>query len=225
MQSIASYLRLPKICLICQMYYQSNSPLCFYCEQYLQPLENGCLFCGASTLNQNRYCNECCKKGSLLHHLYAPYTYTEPLKTLINTFKFKHGLYLVPYLGDLILKFLPKECQKTDCLIPIPLHQNRLKERGFNQTLILAQYLGKKLKIPVLTQYCKKIIPTKPQSKLNQEERYFNLNHAFYCAKPPFEHITLIDDVSTTGTTLNIIAKNFLDLGVHTIDAWVIAKA
>jgi ComF family protein len=224
MLSIPSSLCLPKICIVCQMYFQSAAPICFYCENYLKPLDNSCSSCGNSQKNGYLYCSNCLKSGSLIHQFFAPYLYTEPLKTLINQFKFKHGLFLLKYLGNLILKYLPKECLKTECLIPVPLHSERLKKRGFNQTLLLAHYLGKKLNIPVAANYCQKKTITLPQSELSREERLQNLKNSFYCTKIPFKHITLIDDVCTTSTTLNTLAENFLSLGVNTIDAWVIAK-
>jgi len=225
MLSIPPSLCLPKICIVCQMYFQAKAPICFYCENYLKPLDNACLSCGNCQKTGYLQCYNCLKNGSLIHQFFAPYFYTEPLKTVINHFKFKQGLFLLGYLGNLILERLPDDCKNTNCLIPIPLHVKRLKQRGFNQTLLLANFLGRKLNIPVATIYCQKKIATTPQSELSKEERIYNLKNSFVCSKPPYSHITLIDDVITTSTTLNTVAEGFSNLGVNTIDAWVIAKA
>jgi ComF family protein len=223
--SIPQCLKLPKICLICDMTYQGQEPICSLCLAYLPYLKDYCFSCGSVVKPPNTYCKSCIHDGSILHQFCAPFSYEKPIKDLIHLYKYQSGIDLVHFFCDLIIQSLPKSALKTQCLIPAPLHIKKLKKRGFHQTMYLAKHLSKKLKIPVSNQYCQKIKYTEAQSKLTKEERTNNLTHSFNFIQPPYEHITLIDDVHTTGTTLNSIAQGFEKLGIKIIDAWVIAKA
>ena len=214
---------LPRHCLMCQMDFYGPSPLCRLCIHRLIPLQEACITCGEWTRFNS--CEACTINGTDIHRLYVPWTYSEPLKTLIRHFKFQDHFYLSDYFADLILAYLPSEALHTECLIPVPLHPKKLKKRGFHQTLLLAKALSKRLKIPVSTTYCQKIRDTPAQMALNRDERLFNLQDAFECSPFPYQHMTLIDDLTTTGSTLKTIARLFQQQGVTTIDAWAIAKA
>jgi ComF family protein len=214
---------LARHCLMCQMAYRDHTPLCKLCTQRLIPLQEACITCGEWTRFES--CESCTINGTELHRLYVAWSYSEPLKTLIRHFKFQDHFYLSSYLAELMIANLPLLALKTECLIPIPLHPKKLKTRGFHQTLLLAKALSKRLKIPASTQYCQKVKDTPAQMALNRDERLFNLQEAFKCFPLPYQHITLIDDITTTGSTIKNIAHLFQQQGVTTIDAWAIAKA
>lgn len=208
---------------MCQMDYRGKCPLCIPCTKRLIPLNQACITCGEWTRFES--CDTCTVQGTDIHRLYVPWTYSEPLKTLIHHFKFLEHYYLKDYLADLIISRLPASALQTECFIPIPLHPQKLKARGFHQTLLLAKTLSKRLKIPVSMAYCQKIKDTPAQMSLNRDERLFNLQGAFRCSQLPYQHITLIDDITTTGSTLKNIAYLFQQQEVPLIDAWAIAKA
>lgn len=214
---------LSRYCTFCQMRFNADVPLCHRCQQQLIRLEKACITCGESTSFSS--CDACALNGTDIHRLYVHWTYSEPLKTLIHRFKFQQDLHLRHYLAHLMAAHLPPQALDTECLIPVPLHTQKLKSRGFHQTLLLAKTLSKNLKIPVSAGYCKKIKDTLPQMQLNRDERLFNLQNTFECRRPPYQHITLIDDITTTGSTLKQMAQQFQQLGVNCIDAWTIAKA
>jgi len=215
-------MRLPRICLICKIHHQLSQPICFFCQSQLLLLENACLSCGQPG---DISCPRCTQQGSIIHHFYAPFQYCPPLKSLIHRFKSEPSQDLIRFLGQQLIKFLPAEFLKTQCLIPVPLHPQRLRQRGYHHTAMLAKFLSQTLHIPWSLDYCIKIKKTQAQAELKHQERQHNLNDAFVFKFPPYQHITLIDDVCTTGQTLNQIAQGFAELQIDKIDAWTLARA
>ena len=105
------------------------------------------------------------------------------------------------------------------------MHYKRLRQRGFNQAAELAKQLGKTLKLPYDLYQCKKIRNTPPQASLDARQRQKNLHDAFLAAPIPYQHITLVDDLITTGNTVNELAKSLKMQGVDRVDVWCCAKA
>jgi ComF family protein len=224
--SIPQWLKLPRICLICEMSFKNNAPICERCEKKIKKLEALCFFCSEPTLGlEEKICISCQYQASNIHRIYVFYEYCEPIKTLITDFKFHHGYDLLNYLTDIFITNLPKDALQTQCLIPVPLHRKKQQIRGYHQTYLLAKQLGKKLSIPVNMNYCKKIKHTASQSQLTRLERSHNLDDAFVVSKPSFNKITIVDDIITTGATVQTLAKAFQALGVEHIDIWCLAKS
>ena len=223
MLSIPHYLRLPSVCLICNMSFKAPNPICGRCEVDIKIIGSVCQSCGNPS--QKPFCIDCQQQGSILHRLYLGYPYQDPLKTLISLFKFHEGLDLCSYLTEKIIAILPPEAYQTECLVPIPLHRKRLAKRGYNQSLLLCKALSRLTGIPYQHQLCQKISETKAQATLDKSQRQINLMDSFQCNPSNDKHITLIDDVCTAGATLNAIAQGFQYQGVGKIDAWVICKA
>jgi len=169
-------------------------------------------------------CGTCSIKKPYQDHVIAGHAFEEPLRTLLHEFKYQEGLYLTSYLANLILAALPKELPPTQCLIPVPLHPLRLKQRGFNQAAELAKYLSRQLGIPYHLTHCHKVVHTKPQAELNAQSRQKNLKGAFQAEPMPYQHVTLIDDLITTGSTINEIAKTIKKQGVTQVDVWCCAR-
>ena len=113
----------------------------------------------------------------------------------------------------------------ADCIMPIPLHSKRIQQRGFNQAAELAKLLAKKLTIPYDATICKKITNTSPQVGLNAEERRKNLRHSFSAKPTSYHYVLLIDDLITTGSTANEMAKVLKKQGVERVDVWCCARA
>jgi ComF family protein len=105
---------------------------------------------------------------------------------------------------------------EIDLIIPVPLHAERLREREFNQSLLLADRIGRHLNIPVSCTALTRIAPAPPQTTLSRKERLNNLRQAFSVPRPESiagQRILLIDDVFTTGTTVNACAKTLRKAG------------
>ena len=110
-------------------------------------------------------------------------------------------------------------------LIPMPLSAARLRERGFNQAHELARYVGRALGLPVLAHAVRKLTDTPPQAALPWKERARNVRAAFVCdANLTGMHVAVIDDVMTTGATLNELARKLKRAGALSVSGWVIAR-
>jgi ComF family protein len=107
----------------------------------------------------------------------------------------------------------------------MPLHPLRLRERGFNQSHLLAQHLAKNLNIALLTDVCQRTRNTPPQSSLPWQERGKNMRGAFTCsADLTGKHIAIVDDVMTTGISIEELARSLRQAGAVQISAWVLAR-
>jgi len=206
------------------MSFKDKAPICKLCEKKIILLPESCFFCAEPTINNTNICSSCVYKSSNIRKILIFYEYCEPLKTILTDFKFQHGYDLANYLAHLIINKLPADAKQTQCLIPVPLHRKKHGLRGYHQTLLLAKQLSKQLKIPVSTAYCKKTVHTASQSQLSREQRHHNLTNAFSFSLPPYQKITIIDDIMTTGATIQTIASGFQALGVEHIDVWCLAK-
>ncbi len=158
------------------------------------------------------------------HQVQAACHYAWPVDRLIHLYKYQGRLDLVPIFTDLMLQ-LPKPA--VQAIVPAPLSQRRLKQRGFNQSLVLAKQLSIQWHIPIWQPLQRR--HTVAQQHLTRTERLSNLQQAFYvnhaqCRVIP-RKVVVIDDVFTTGSTLSMIQAQLLDLGVQHVEHRVIAKA
>ncbi|WP_353570043.1 ComF family protein [Candidatus Albibeggiatoa sp. nov. BB20] len=159
-----------------------------------------------------------------VHHAYAVFDYVYPVNRLIQSAKFYNNLVVLHYLGSLMAQHLDFE-QIPDVIIPVPLHIKRLRQRGYNQSVELAKMVRNKLKLPLNYSHCQRIRYTVPQVGLNGKARLTNLADAFAIKQWPteWEHVLLIDDVLTTGTTVDEISKVLKSVGVKQITVWCCA--
>ena len=166
-----------------------------------------------------------CRTSFGLGGMYAACHYKGPIKDAIHLLKYRFVSDIVDSLTDVYIKYYPKNLYKLDYLVPVPLHKKREKERGFNQSLLLAKSLSKKLNLPVLdilirTRY------TKPQVDLTGKDRRSNLQNVFLSladAKVREKSIGLVDDVATTRTTLMECAKELKKQGAESVFGLVLA--
>ena len=157
--------------------------------------------------------------------IYAAFEYAPPISHWIHALKFHHTIYYARHLANLWChRWQPTlQNQLPDCIIPLPLHTHRLRSRGFNQTLLIASQLKKRLHIPLKTTLLKKIRETPAQSTLTAFERQHNVDNVFTARVPVPEHIALLDDVVTTGATATAARQALMAAGAKTVDVWCIA--
>jgi ComF family protein len=219
-------LRIPVICRICHQYHRHQHAICAACIALFEPLGPACHSC-AIPLPQPTpaVCGACSVTPPDLDRVYIAYRFTEPLRTLIHAFKYEAALYLSSVLTQVMLNAIDKD-DRSECLIPIPLHNQRLRTRGFNQAAILTKELSRLTNKPYLLQECRKIVPTAAQASLNAQQRRHNLHRAFQTSSLPYQHVTLIDDLFTTGATANEVARTLKQQGgVKRVDLWCCARA
>jgi ComF family protein len=167
--------------------------------------------CGACLTHEPAYDSVC-----------AAYEYAYPVDALIRAFKYQGQLALARVLADSLAQAAPAS---VDVLIPMPIAARRLRERGFNQAQELARYLGRACELPLLDRACRKVADTAAQAALPWGERARNVRKAFVCdADLSGLRVAVVDDVVTTGATLNELARNLKRAGAIDVSGWVVAR-
>jgi len=150
-----------------------------------------------------------------------------PVDYLIKRLKFGHQLSHAKVLGTLLAQHLSQqEIGGVDAILPVPLHRARLRKRGFNQALELARELSRVLDIPIF-KGVKRVVNTTAQTLVKGEDRATNLSGAF-AIKSGIElprHVAIVDDVITTGSTGNELARALKQAGVANVSLWAVARA
>jgi ComF family protein len=202
----------------------SVSPICRDCWGKIERLKGGiCRLCSKPGLHTDvTICGDCYKDRPHVTSLLAYGIYAGALKEAIHLFKFsKFFRFSVP-LGKLLCE-LP--VPPADIIVPVPLTRKRLNYRGFNQSLLLADKISKHTGIKLSCDLLLKKRDTINQLLLNRNDRKKALKGAFYVAgEVQSKRVTLIDDVVTTGTTINECAKTLLKAGASEVNAVVLAR-
>jgi ComF family protein len=215
----------PPSCVLCQAAGQPGLDLCQLCEADL-PLNRSCCTRCARPLPMAGLCGTCLSRPPAFDSCYAPLLYEAGASTLVRGLKFHQQLANARLLAGFMLPGLEALADRPQLILPVPLHSGRLRERGFNQSLELARYLGQALAIPVDSNSCQRIKATQPQSSLGKKARKANVRGAFALRQPmALEHLALVDDVITSGNTLNELARLFKKAGVLRVSAWCATRA
>ena len=157
----------------------------------------------------------CLSAGLTLQQVFAPLHYARPLATIIHKLKYEGYFALAQPLAQILVETWPSWENLPDLIMPIPLHARRLKERGFNQSALLARYLAAETRLSVDEHALQRIRHTMPQVGLNPDERHHNVSGAFAAdsAGVRHRHIILVDDVFTTGATMHAAASSLVESG------------
>lgn len=180
--------------------------------------------CCALPTPQGERCGGCLQHPPGFDSTIAAWAYDWPLDRLIPAYKYGAELALAKPLAEgLILN--AKSAPRPDLLLAMPLHPTRLQERGFNQSQLLADLLAKALRVPVRYDVVERIKLTPPQASLPRDARRTAIRQAFRVREAVSGmHIALVDDVMTTGASLDELAKTLKQAGASRIDCWVIAR-
>lgn len=222
---------LPFTCILCSSPSQRNQDLCEACYQELPNWIHGCSCCGISLSQQmsGMLCGQCLQKPRSFDVTHALFAYELPIIKLILELKFNYALVNARLFGELLAQSVLQTWYQNKALptviIPVPLHPLRLKERGFNQALEIARPVAKRLKLPIETAHCHRLKSTAPQAKLPAAHRRSNVKGAFRVTKQfTDQHIAVIDDVITTGSTITEFCHVLKQSGAQRIDVWCVAR-
>ena len=188
-----------------------------------------CYRCGesfATAITSPQLCGRCLKNPPHFDDTHAPFLYQGNVRYLITQLKFAQQYKNARLLGSLLARYIATTAERPEYLIPIPLHLNRYRQRGFNQSIEIARHLAKQLQIPLDLHSCIRNRDTTQQSNLPAKQRLKNIHLAFSLAKPlGLAHVAIIDDVLTTGATASALALTLKQSGVSRVDVWVCARA
>ena len=212
---------LPQSCLLCESD-DANGLLCEPCRADLPWLQRtGCRVC-ALPLASGSVCGACLARPPRFDAVEAAFAYRFPVDALILAFKYGGRLALARGLGELLARVATRD---VDAIVPMPLARARLAERGFNQALELARVVATLTGVPLLRDACRKVADTPPQAALPWRERVKNVRRAFVCDTDlEGRRIAVVDDVLTTGATLNELARVLRKAGAAEVRGWVVAR-
>ena len=210
-------------CLLCAAS-SAVDILCDACAAELARLEGPCCPQCAIPTGHGEVCGHCLSRPPHFDAALAAYRYDCPLDKLVQSFKYGQRLALGAYFGQQ-LAALGKSIV-ADLIIPLPLHPERLRARGFNQALEIARPVGKALGLPIDTFSCHRMRNTPAQTNLAWRDRAKNVRGAFHCSSDlTGKRVILVDDVMTTGASLDECARTLKLHGAAAVTLLVVARA
>ncbi len=216
---------LPPTCLVCGQPGGSRSDLCPDCARAMIVDRQACCRCALPLPNDEPLCGRCLRRAPAFDACHAAARYAFPIDRLLPRFKFHGDLAAGRVLAHLLTASLADHAA-PQALIPVPLHPERLRTRGYNQSLELARAVGRARGVPVCVDGLRRLRATAAQSELGAQARRRNVRNAFAAGTlAGLEHVALIDDVMTTGATVEECARTLKRAGIVRVDVWVVARA
>ena len=229
-RALASVL-LPWRCALCAGPAPAGRELCEGCEADLPRVAQACPRCAEASAasDASGLCRRCASRPPRFHRALAPLAYAYPVDRLLLGLKFGGRAYLARGLARQIAATVREEVERglldmPEALVPVPLHPRRLAERGFNQAEEIARFVGREIGVPVRTDICRRVRHTSMQSQLGDEDRLANVAGAFRCADSP-QRPAIVDDVVTTGATVEAMADALSAAGAEYLHVWAVARA
>jgi ComF family protein len=180
-----------------------------------------CRIC-ATPLESGVVCGPCLRRLPHFDTVTAAFIYSYPVDALIHALKYGGQLAVARLLAEALSR---ADAPPPDLLIPMPLAPQRLRERGFNQAQEIARLVGARLNVEIASDICRKVVETPPQATLPWKERAHNVRGAFVCdVDLEGLRVAVVDDVITTGSTLNEVARLLRKAGATEIVGWVVAR-
>ncbi|APC09979.1 MULTISPECIES: phosphoribosyltransferase family protein [Providencia] len=219
------------VCWLChQSLKLSHQGICSFCLKGLPKMPVSCSRCALPCELPINECGRCLKSPPAWHQLITVTPYQAPLRKLIHCFKFNKQPQLAFSLARIFVLFWltgyrHHQWQKPDLIMTIPLHRRRLWFRGFDHMALIGEILSRWLNIPYSQNSLLRSHDTLAQITLKREHRRANLKGAFTLETSVSGlHVAIIDDVITTGSTMNSAAKLLICAGAHTVDAWSLCR-
>lgn len=227
---------MPSPCIVCARNCNEVISICKFCCNDLPWIKNACYACGLPLPDSGLHANHCAK--CLLHppsinFCQGIFHYESPISRLITRFKFHDQFEIGFSLSFLLAGEIEKEyagISQPEFLIPVPLHRERLRVRGFNQAFEISKVISQQTSIPIGLDFVKKVRNTSAQTELDSaSKRRRSQKNVFCCDKNRWpenvNHVAIIDDVVTTMATVLSLASSLESHGVRHIDVWCLARA
>ena len=220
----------PAVCVLCGAPGDGGLDLCTACRGDLPYNTTACSRCAlplAGNVAPGALCGQCLRHPPAYERTLAPFRYAPPLDYLLQRLKFNGKLVHARLLGTLMAEHLAQRLTLLpERIIPVPLHRARLAERGFNQALELARPIARRLGVALDYTSCERLRATAAQSQLPAAQRRANVRNAFRVnGDIAARHVAIVDDVVTTGNTVNELARALRKAGVKTVEIWACGRA
>lgn len=218
----------PRKCIVCDNVFEFSEHekyLCDDCKDLFEIIKSRrCEKCSRPIVSGN-LCSVCNSQASLFDLNYSFFEYDGIIPEMIYKFKFRNHPVVGVGLGKIMAESPDLNLMNNnfDFIIPVPIHKLRRKKRGFNQAEILAHEISKKISVPTRTDILKRIKNTKAQWSLNAHERENNLKDAFTSKKINNKNLILIDDIFTTGSTINKCSEVLKNAGAKYVLSFTFA--
>lgn len=197
----------------------------YFCQACLMqfPVIPRCKRCGLVTTKPVEQCGRCLKKPPIWHSLSCIGDYHYPLSQLTHQFKYQRAFWLAPPLSQLLTQHI---VEPAPVITAVPLHWRRYLWRGFNQSDLLARQLSQQMNCEYWPFLFHRTRATPHQQGLSRHQRLTNLKGAFYLHSLPYpvEHVAIVDDVVTTGSTVKQLCRLLLDVGVQRVDIYCLCR-
>ncbi len=214
----------PRPCWLCSA--PAEDFFCDHCEACL-PLNHHyrCQQCDLPLLVEASHCAECLESPPSFQRAICAFRYDFPLDSLMRQLKKERKHRIAAVLGHyLTLRLQGQIVEPPDILCPFPIHWSRRLSRGFNQAELIAESVSKNLAIPML-RALKKTHATRAQKALSRKKRLRNLTNSLEVSRDvKGKYVVLIDDVITTGASVESASRKLLDAGASRVDVWAIAR-
>ena len=229
MMRLTTDLVFPLHCPVCDELAPPGRAICPECERFMRPLPGPrCMKCGKKVAEEEEYCGDCIRITHRFDRGRALYEY-DCVAASIYRMKYGgrreyaayFGREMAEKMGDFVRQVSP------DALIPVPLHAKRFRQRGYNQAALLARAMGREIGVPVREDLVLRVKNTKPLKRQNPTERQNNLKKAFIInqndVKLKLKSTIIIDDIYTTGSTVDAVAGVLKDWGVERVGVITLA--
>ena len=227
-------------CVICGATGSSDCDLCDGCESLLQRCQHTdragvcsrlCIACGREYFGlrakQRAQCAECQGRKGPFSAIVAPYRYAFPLEHLVAAMKYRDQRNLARPLGTLLARAVvcSRDAPLPSLLVPVPLHRTRLQHRGYNQAADIARWCAHELGLTYSATAVHRQVDTGSLAGLSRAERQHQIIGAFRAGnRVAGQHVAIVDDVLTTGSTARELARELYDTGAEEVELWVLAR-
>jgi ComF family protein len=220
------YLLSPGLCLSCGVALDGTECLCSSCRELLRRVPNPCRHCGQPNTAGGQTCPACLLNPPRWQKMIAPLQYRGLVRDYVLQLKFGEALHLSRTLCRYCREPFGASRPRPEVLLPVPLHRERLRDRGYNQAHEIAAVWSRMLGIPVDRRALHRRLPTASQSGLGAEQRERNVRGAFgFDNRRGWRHVAIVDDIVTTGSTVAEITRCLHRGGVEYVEVWALARA
>jgi ComF family protein len=214
----------PRHCPLCdRLLPYAGARACPECLRRLKRVEAPqCFTCGKTVESaETEYCEDCKTRPKSYIRGFPVFDYTGDIKPALYSFKYSNQRDYGSFFAACIVQYYGPQLRalEIDGLVPVPLHPGKQRSRGYNQAAVLARELGRSLELPVYPDYLRRVVRTNPQKELNAAQRTKNLKSAFKIGKNKIKlnKILLVDDIYTTGATIEACAQVLLAAGAESV--------